>query len=62
VSLTKIFSRLRNHGKMVIAAGTSQSGPQAQIVSWLKERYEEFVNNLIALLESGKPKLEVSVN
>jgi len=47
---------------MVIAAGTSQSGPQAQIVSWLKERYEEFVNNLIALLESGKPKLEVSVN
>lgn len=62
MSLTKIFSRLRNHGKMAIAAGTSQSGPQAQIVSWLKERYEDFVNNLIALLESGKPKLEVSVN
>ena len=61
MSLTKIFSRLRNHGKMAIAAGTLQSAPQAQIVLWLKERYEEFVNNLIALLESGKPKLEVSV-
>jgi hypothetical protein len=58
-SLTKIFKNLRNHGKMTLAAGIPQDSPEAQIVTWLNERYADFIKNLLGLLDSGKGNLQV---
>lgn len=60
--MTKIFARLRKHGKMSLREGVPLNSPQAQIVSWLNERYEDFLNDLIKLLGSEKGKLEVSLD
>jgi hypothetical protein len=58
-SLTKIFKSLRKHGKMTLAAGVPQDSPQGQVVTWLNERYVDFVKNLLSLLGSGKANLQV---
>jgi hypothetical protein len=47
---------------MSLAEDVPLNSPQAQIVSWLNERYEDFLNDLIKLLGSGKGKLEVSLD
>lgn len=57
--MTKIFKSLRNHGKMTLAAGIPQDSPEAQIVTWLNERYTDFIKNLLSLLDSGKANLQV---
>lgn len=57
--MTKIFARLRKHGKMSLTESVPVNSPQAQIVSWLNERYEDFLSDLIKLLGSEKGKLEV---
>ena len=54
--------KLRKHGKLTVAPGVPQDSPQAQIVTWLNERYLDFVNNLTSLLGSEKENLQVRLN
>jgi hypothetical protein len=44
---------------MTLAAGVPQDSPQGQVVTWLNERYVDFVKNLLSLLGSGKANLQV---
>jgi hypothetical protein len=58
-SLTRVFMKLRKRGKLAVAPGVPQDSPQTQIVTWLNERYLDFVNHLTSLLKSEKGNLQV---
>jgi len=58
-SLTRIFIKLRKHGKMTIAKGMPSDSPQGQIVTWLNERYTGFVTSLLKLFGAKKVTLQV---
>ena len=58
-SLVRIFARLRKHGKMVLGNGVPKESPQGQIVVWLNERYNDFVENLLSLFGSENGNLQV---
>jgi hypothetical protein len=51
-SLTRIFRRLRTHGKLDFTEGTPKESPQGAIVSWLNERFQDFVSTLVSLVAS----------
>jgi hypothetical protein len=53
-SLTRIFRRLRTHGKLDFPDGTPKESPQGAIVSWLNERFQDFVSTLVSLVASEK--------
>jgi hypothetical protein len=44
---------------MTLAGGVPQDSPQGQILTWLNERYADFVKNLLSLLGSGKANIQV---
>jgi hypothetical protein len=58
-SLGRIFMKLRKHGKMAVG-NLSQDSPQGQIVNWLCERYDDFVGNLLGLLDSTDAGLQMT--
>ena len=60
LSLSRIFRRLRTHGKLELAEGTPKDSPQGTIVTWLNERYEAFVTALISLVGSDTLNVWVS--
>src|SRR6202041_3025680 len=45
--------------KMAIA-NLSPDSPQGQIVNWLCERYDDFVGNLLGLLDSSNAELQMT--
>lgn len=53
-SLTRIFKRLRTHGKLDLPEGTPKESPQGEIVTWLNERHQDFVATLVSLVASEK--------
>jgi|SRR5579862_1829336 len=44
-----------------MADGTPQDSPQAQIISWLHQRYDDFVESLLGLFNTNKPNLQACV-
>jgi hypothetical protein len=44
---------------MTLIETVPQDSPQAQIVTWLNERYADFVQNLLGLLGSDNADLQV---
>jgi hypothetical protein len=51
-SLTQIFRQLRKHGKLDFRQGTPKETPQGAIVSWLNDRFQDFVSTLASLVAS----------
>ncbi|KAF2146733.1 uncharacterized protein K452DRAFT_218400 [Aplosporella prunicola CBS 121167] len=53
VALCRVFSRLRAAGSMNKSKGTPE--PEVIIIQWLKERYQEYADVLLRLLQSDDP-------
>src|SRR5271156_4413135 len=57
--LTRIFGRLRKHGKMTLPENIPNDSQQSQIVRWINARYDDFIETLIATIKSDDENLQV---